>query len=263
MNRSKLVIAATTIVLVLASLSIGLATVVRAQNRNASQPVDLDGTSWILTHIGDASLPSDLIGTLAFSDGKAAGSATCNRYSGSYEQDGADLSFGPLMTTMMACLDSTVETAFLAAMERVASFQIVDDQLLLVDGSGNTVLTFKPQPTLLAGTSWQLRSYHKGSAMVSVIAGSEITASFDGDRLSGSAGCNSYFAAFETDGTQLTLGPAGSTEMYCAQPEGVMEQEAAYVDALQSVASYQIEGNKLTLLDEEGMRLALFVLGSE
>lgn len=259
MNRSKWMTAAT-IVLVLAGLVVGLTVSVSARNVKS---VELDGTSWILTQIGNTVLPSDLIGTLVFSDGKAAGSATCNRYSGSYERDGAELLFGPLMTTMMACIDPTPEAEFLAAMEQVASYQVVDDQLFLIDGSGNTVLTFKPQPTSLAGTSWQLRSYQKGSAMVSVIAESGITATFDSERLSGSAGCNNYFAAFETDGSQLSLGPAGNTEMYCAQPDGVMEQEAAYLEALRTVASYQVEGNKLTLLDEDGMRLALFVLADE
>ena len=262
MNRNKWMIAAT-IVLVLAGLIIGLTTVVSAQNKKPADTVDLDGTAWILTQIGDSTLPSDLVGTLVFADGKAAGSTTCNRYSGSYERDVSDLSFGPLMTTMMACLNPSPEADFMAAMEQVASYQVVDEQLLLVDGNGNTVLTFKPQPTELSGTSWELLSYHKGSAMVSLIADSEITATFDDERLTGSAGCNSYFATVEIDGSQLNLGPAGSTEMWCAQPEGVMEQETAYLQAIQNAASYRVEGNKLTLLDENGMRLALYSLASE
>lgn len=262
MNRSKWMLAAT-IVLVLAGLVIGLTTVVGAQNKRGAGTVDLDGTAWILTQIGDSALPSDLVGTLILADGKAAGSATCNRYSGSYESDGSDLSFGPLMTTMMACLNPTPEADFMTAMEQVASYKIADEHLLLVDSSGETVLTFKPQPTTLSGTSWQLLSYHTNSAMVSVIAESKITATFDDERLTGSAGCNNYFAGFETDGSQLSLGPAGSTEMWCGQPEGVMEQEMAYLQAIQNAASYQVEGNQLALLDESGMRLALFSLASE
>jgi len=262
MNRSKWMIAAT-IVLVLTGLIVGLTTVVGAQSKKPANTLDLDGTSWILTGIADTDLSPDLVGTLIFADGQAAGSATCNRYSGNYESDGSDLSFGPLMTTMMACLDPTPEADFMAAMEQVASYQVVDEQLLLVDGNGNTVLTFKPQPTSLSGTSWQLLSYHTDSAMVSVIAESEITATFDDERINGSAGCNSYFAAVETDGSQLSLGPAGSTRKLCPQPEGVMEQEMAYLQAIQNAASYQVEGNKLTLLDGEGMRLALFALATE
>ena len=102
MNRNKWMIAAT-IVLVLAGLVVGLTSIVGAQSKRPADTIDLDGTSWILTEITGTDLSPDLVGTLIFADGKAAGSATCNRFSGSYERDGSDLSFGPLMTTMMAC----------------------------------------------------------------------------------------------------------------------------------------------------------------
>jgi heat shock protein HslJ len=35
--------------------------------------------------------------------------------------------------------------------------------------------------------------------------------------------------------------------MACDQPEGVMDQEAQYLAALQSAATYSIEGNRLEL----------------
>ena len=35
--------------------------------------------------------------------------------------------------------------------------------------------------------------------------------------------------------------------MMCSEPEGVMDQEAQYLAALQSAAKYQIEGNVLQL----------------
>ncbi len=262
MNRNKLV-STIALVLVLAGLIVGLTTVVSARSKDDSATVDLDGTSWVLSQIGSTTPTRDSNVTLTFASGKASGNATCNRFSGAYEVEGTGLSFGPLMTTMMACPDLDQETDYLAALALVTSYRVAQDQLHLLDSEGTTVLAYEPQRTSLTGTSWQLTAYSNGSAMVSVLANTQITASFDGERITGSAGCNSYFAAFETDGSQLTVGPAGSTEMFCGQPEGVMEQEMAYLQALQAAASYQVEGRTLTLLAEDGTRLALFTLAGE
>ena len=40
--------------------------------------------------------------------------------------------------------------------------------------------------------------------------------------------------------------------MMCISPEGVMEQEAKYLAALQNAATYSIEGNTLTIRDAGG-----------
>ena len=66
-----------------------------------------------------------------------------------------------------------------------------------------------------------------------VIEGTEITAVFTPTEVSGSAGCNQYFAERMTDGTSFSIGVIGSTEMFCEEPEGVFEQEQAYLEALQ------------------------------
>ena len=50
--------------------------------------------------------------------------------------------------------------------------------------------------------------------------------------LSGSASCNNYMATYTVDGDGITIGPAASTRMMCADPEGVMEQEMAYLASL-------------------------------
>jgi heat shock protein HslJ len=46
--------------------------------------------------------------------------------------------------------------------------------------------------------------------------------------------------------------------MVCPQPDGIMDQEAAYFAALERVASYQIDGDQLTLKDADGATLARF-----
>jgi heat shock protein HslJ len=49
------------------------------------------------------------------------------------------------------------------------------------------------------------------------------------------------------DGKQISIGPLASTKMYCTEPAGVMEQETQFLLALESAASYSVEGHSLVL----------------
>ncbi len=46
--------------------------------------------------------------------------------------------------------------------------------------------------------------------------------------------------------------------MTCTEPDGIMDQEAAYMAALQSATSFQFDGNRLTLRRGDGSTAALF-----
>jgi heat shock protein HslJ len=115
-------------------------------------------------------------------------------------------------------------------------------------------LVYKAQTQDLAGTSWEVISYNNGKqAVTSVLAGSSITAEFGKDgTLSGNSGCNSYNGSYTINGNQITIGPLASTRMACSAPEGVMEQEAQYLAALETAATYQIEGTVLELRTQDG-----------
>jgi heat shock protein HslJ len=69
--------------------------------------------------------------------------------------------------------------------------------------------------------------------------------------VTGSAGCNSYFADFEGSGTTLTIGPVGSTRMSCA--EDVMKQESDYLAALETVSNFQFWNGQLLLIYDGGL----------
>jgi len=85
-----------------------------------------------------------------------------------------------------------------------------------------------------------------GTAMT-VVDGTSLTALFENGTVAGSAGCNGYNAAYETDGDSITIGPAISTLIFCEQPDGTMDQEAAYLSLLQSAESFDLDGDTLTL----------------
>ena len=80
----------------------------------------------------------------------------------------------------------------------------------------------------IEGTPWQLVSY----SQTPVLPNSEITLELADGRLSGSAGCNLYFADYKLKNGQLTVDKAGSTKKFCGEP-GVMEQEITYLNLLQ------------------------------
>jgi len=109
----------------------------------------------------------------------------------------------------------------------------------------------------LEDMEWILASYGDPDNLTMVLEDTEITAIFNSPerRISGSAGCNNYFAEYEINQNELTLNsPVGSTKMAC--PEAVMNQEAEYLEILQNIESFDIEGVQLRIVS--GDKLLLF-----
>lgn len=68
---------------------------------------------------------------------RAGGNAGCNRYSASYRLSGDSLSFGPGISTKMACPDGMdLENAWLGALAKVATFSATDSTLTLNGADG-------------------------------------------------------------------------------------------------------------------------------
>jgi polar amino acid transport system substrate-binding protein len=118
-----------------------------------------------------------------------------------------------------------------------------------------------PTQNPLAGTGWTVTSVYDGSAMAPVTPGAVLTVGFGTDgSVAGSAGCNSYSAAYSVDGTSLTVSAPASTSQTCSTPEGVMEQEQAFLSDLQAAAAYALSGSSLTLSDAGGTPLLQLTL---
>ena len=79
---------------------------------------------------------------------------------------------------------------------------------------------------------------------------------FDAEgKVAGSAGCNSYSAAYTAEMGLLSIGPAVATRMACAEPDAIMDQESAYLMALEQVVYYETHGDVLDLMDTDGILL--------
>ena len=216
----------------------------------SSKGGEITGVLWVLDSLNGSPLETGTLISAEFADGNVSGSAGCNRYMGQYTLSGKKIEFSsPMASTMMACPEPVMnqENAYFQALVAAKSFTVKGDQLILKDSGGSVVASYKAQSQDLAGTSWLTTGYNNGNqAFVSLLTGTELTAEFGKDgTLSGSAGCNNFNGTFKVDGDKITIGPLASTMMACDQPEGVMEQEAQYLAALQSAATYSIEGNRL------------------
>ena len=110
----------------------------------ASAVADLAGTSWTLVTVGGAPVVEGGVGArLAFdAAGNVSGSTGCNSVSGTYALDGTSLTFGPLMTTRMACEDALMaqETAVLGALAAVEGWEVDADGNLHLTGGTELVL---------------------------------------------------------------------------------------------------------------------------
>lgn len=106
-----------------------------------------------------------------------------------------------------------------------------------------------PMPDPLEGTRWDVVNYNNGrGALGTLIIDSYITLDFGADgQVSGNAGCNNYFASYQVTGNNITIGQPGSTSLFCAEPEGVMEQEAGFLDTLQTAATFRLDGDTLEM----------------
>ena len=107
--------------------------------------MDLPGSTWELVAMDGEAPAGDAAPTLAFDEqGAVSGSTGCNTFSGEVAIDGNDLSFGPLVTTRMACADPAAnaqEEAFLSAMERVSAYTVDEQGRLVLQGGPE--LTFE------------------------------------------------------------------------------------------------------------------------
>jgi heat shock protein HslJ len=99
-----------------------------------SAAVGLWGTSWRLVDLAGAGVLDQPQATLAFPEtGRAAGSGSCNRFSGSVEISGASIRFGPLASTRMGCEEPIAmqEGEYLGALQNAERFSLDGSSLLI------------------------------------------------------------------------------------------------------------------------------------
>jgi heat shock protein HslJ len=219
-------------------------------------PAAVEGIPWVLASGAGhgAGTPAP---TATFEGGRVTGTTGCNRYTGTYAIDGGRMTIDPGATTLKACPPPAgeVERAYLAALGRVSGWRAEGDALVLLADGAPTLRFDAASPE----GSWTVTSLNTGDALTSPIPGTELTATFAADgTLAGSAGCNGYSATYTTADGGITISPPASTQKLCAEPEGVSEQETAYLTVLPEAARFQLGEHGLELLRADGTFVATY-----
>lgn len=115
-----------------------------------------------------------------------------------------------------------------------------------------------PPENPLAGKSYAVIGINNNP----IIANSTITASFGADgKINGSGGCNTYSASYTVNGSQISVGDVASSQIMCAEPPGVMDQEALYFSTLRAAVSFVPINETMMVMrnaaGQEILRLAL------
>jgi heat shock protein HslJ len=96
----------------------------------------------------------------------------------------------------------------------------------------------------LEGTSWTVAKVQG----VAVPAG--LTLKFAADRVTGSTGCNEFWAPVDYPAPpSIDIGAPQSKRLYCL---GAMSIERAYLASLETVESYVVDGSTLKMLMHDG-----------
>jgi heat shock protein HslJ len=134
--------------LILFVLSLTLSACASGSNTPTNTPTSSLIGTWKLTAYGPAASPTpavaDVDATLKFdSDGKVGGSGGCNSLGGDYTVEGDQITFGPIISTMMACDDPRMvqEGTVIQVMTDTASFKIDGNTLTIT--KDDTVLVFE------------------------------------------------------------------------------------------------------------------------
>jgi len=97
---------------------------------------------------------------------------------------------------------------------------------------------------------WKLTAYGPAAAPTPAVADAEAGLTFNEDgTVTGNSGCNGLGGDYTVEGDQVTFGQIVSTLMACDDPR--MAQEDAVHQVLTDTATYKIEGNTLTLTNND------------
>jgi len=98
--------------------------------------------------------------------------------------------------------------------------------------------------------SWKLTSYSRADVLTPAVPDTEAGLTFKEDgTVTGNSGCNALGGNYKVEGDQVTFDQITSTLMACDDPR--MAQEGAVQQALTNTATYKIEGNTLTLANND------------
>ena len=251
------------------------------EGRPVTDPAALDHTEWWLAEVesetaaGEELEPPIYLRFFAAGpdreENEFSGFAGCNYLGGLFAlEEGAPL-FPQIDRTRFPCDEVPPavveqEEAILAALEEANGLRLAaDERLQVVDGDGNVRLVYTAKPVaevdpVLTSDDWVLVSLNGEPPLTGVRTTLRFEANEEGEpgaimgaAIGGNTGCNNYGGAIRrAAGGVFDVPEIVSNEEGCNEPEGMMAQELAFLEALRTAAAYRLEGDRLELLDGGG-----------
>ncbi|HTO81969.1 MAG TPA: META domain-containing protein [Methylomirabilota bacterium] len=131
-----------------AALMLLLAGCTSASKPAAPAAASIVGPVWVAEDIAGAAAGGAAPITLQLgTDGRASGRGGCNGYGGAYTLTGDALSFGPLLSTKMACAPALMdrEQRYFQTLAQTAHYAVADDGALLLTTADGKTIRFRRQ----------------------------------------------------------------------------------------------------------------------
>ncbi len=227
----------------------------------------LANTAWQAVSFGslDDGIPviPDTYPSLHFLVDRYSGYTGCNWFLGVYETDGNSMSIETPTSTAGGCEGEELveqDGTYASSLLNVTNYELADDTLLLYTVEDQLFLTMVPLESLpFAETTWELKFFStEPEYWQAHLPDTLITAQYNGEQITGTAGCNDYSASYTRSDDQLTLGELTVTQKTCDDPEGVMGQESEYLSMLATAGAVIESARTLELLTSDGTPLLLY-----
>jgi heat shock protein HslJ len=180
--------------------------------------------------------------------------AGCNQMGGKVSLDGGTVTMDQYGATEMACPDRQAQEAWLAKlMTDRPKWKLEGDTLTLTKGSTTVVLKDRKivEPDLpIAGTTWTVDGVLAGLAVEHFPGMASARFTIEGERVTGSTGCNEFEGPVTRTATTLSFGALKITAAGCSGDRARLER--AVIGALGSPLTYSIDYNRLELRNADG-----------
>ena len=207
---------------------------------------DVDGTLTIV--------PETAYADARFDAQRVSGFSGCNQYDALYRAGSRTLLVSQPASTLMACDEATMafEAQFLTLLQASRFYTVRRDTLTVFGAVGEgALLVFDAAPRNPLLGKWTVDSYGvPPSTVVAVLPDTEMDVVFGIGTVGGFSGCNSFSGTYGTNGTVVRISRLATTRLAC--DEAVMEQETAFLEALQGAALIESRGSTLNLTDRKG-----------
>ncbi len=218
------------------------------------------GKSYLSVQVTEDGKPKQLAPNtrlrLDFRDGGNLGfHAGCNQMGGAVSLDGGTVKMDAYGGTEMGCPDRQAQEQWLARLllDR-PTWKLEGDVLTLTRGGTTVVLQDRKivEPDLpIAGTKWTVDGVVSGEAVDHFPGMSSAHLTLEGERVSGSTGCNEFGGPVTTrTATALSFGALRMTLVGCSGEQARLER--AVIGALGSPLTYSIDYNRLELRTADG-----------